>query len=127
MSTYDFNSKNPCYGTTHQFTDWFAPKFPKEIPEWLNILTDKDTFYQHANSRHVPAEFTNIIWQAVSYRPPDTAKRKEFHAFVKLAPTYKRFAEALRTAPKNTAGGISGLTYDIMRQWTETVIRTMAT
>lgn len=28
-----------------------------------------------------------------------------------------KFVKALRHAPKNTVGGISGLTYDIMRQW----------
>ena len=111
------------YHTKVHFTDWFTPKYPKPIAAWLHLLTNRTAFYQHAAEKHVPEQYADLIWQAVAHRPTDTAAKRMFQAAVRCNPSYDRFVSALRNAPRNTAGGISGLTYDLMRQWPEHVIK----
>ena len=114
-----------CRLTTVHFTHWFTPKFPKAIPQWLLLLTNHDYLYEHARAKNIPDEHTDVIWQALSYRPPDTPRKADFIRTVRAPPTYDRFIKAIRQAPKNTAGGISGLTYDHMRYWSVDVVKSI--
>ena len=99
------------------FQQWFSGDEPStgiHAPEndWRTILTDKDSFFKHANARAVPEDLTNVIWQSLqapTLTPAYSNVKAKLSRELAEAPTLDEFLSAIHQSPSGSAAGITGV------------------
>jgi hypothetical protein len=85
--------------------------------DWRTLLTDKETFFKHADSRAVPEDLTSVIWQAVqapTCTPAYSNVKLKLSRELAEAPTLDEFRSAIHQSPSGSAAGITGVSYNIL-------------
>lgn len=111
------------YDVVQFFFNWFDTTIEHKKDEWFSLLTHQDEFHQHANQMCVPQHIADILWTSVDHRPPDKEAHKQFQSAIVEAATYKRFRKKLSDTSNGSAGGLLGLTYDLIKMWPEETIQ----
>ena len=99
---------------------------PRE--DWTKLLDDREQFDEAIADEKIPEHIIEIIWKAFqSTRSKldavnnDNTLRKEF-ADLLATPTLDEFKEACKNSSGGKAGGMSGLTYNIVNSWSVKVV-----
>ena len=109
---------------------------PAVVPEIHNgtlrydDIVDFENFKQHCAGMGLPepsspaqVSLVERLWSAVT-RPHDSSRRavrRDLEKKFRYPPSYDEFALAIKSKRGNTAGGISGLTYTMMKHWPKEV------
>lgn len=72
-------------------------------------------YLAHAEQLPVPLHVSDVIWNSIVHRPADTEAQRKF------APD-SRFRKKLSEAAKGAAGGLTDLTYNLVKLWPEPVL-----
>ena len=59
----------------------------------------------------IPAHLSNLIWEAITDVPKIAAERAQLHEVYTQPPTYDDYLTAIKSHKKDTAPGMSGLSY----------------
>jgi hypothetical protein len=67
----------------------------------------------------IPQHLIDIIWVAMNTVPQNPAvKRSELEVLFQAPPTYHEFCNSISAKPGKSSGGMTGLTYSMMKCWT---------
>ena len=94
--------------------------------DWRTILTDKDSFFKHANARAVPEDLTNVIWQALqapTLTPAYSNVKAKLSRELAESPTLDEFISAIHQSPSGSAAGITGVSYNMLKTAPDDVIK----
>ena len=106
---------------TQKFRDeWFH--FPPGAANinWDKNLNDEASFMQLARSLGIETPEAEILWKAIKKRPT-SSKLKAFQESVVQTPTYKAYKAQVDAGSVDSAGGMSDLTYAMIKSWPEHV------
>jgi hypothetical protein len=92
---------------TENFREWFAS--PAQERHW-DVQVTRDSFIQANSQLRVPPEVLAVVWDSLQpkARPDDT---------LAVTPSFEEFDAAIDHMGKDSAPGISGLSYNMMRVW----------
>ena len=119
--------------TTHYFHDWFKNKvyldfgFHKKDADIQRLLSDKNYFLAEHQPTNVPDRYLNILWDALRSPKPKlerVTKKKltvatDMANIIQAPPTREEYNSCLASTGNTTVGGMSGLTYSMMKAWPE--------
>jgi len=95
-------------------TQWFQPQDPSVI-NWAEVLHSEAAFRAHACQRGVPSHLTDIIWSSLNKPMTPSQDLTQFQQDVMRTPTYDEWLIEVQHTSAGSAGGMSGLTYDILK------------
>ena len=119
--------------TTHYFHDWFKNKvyldfgFHIKDADVQRLLTDKDYFISEHQATRVPDKYLSIIWESLN-SPRSKLSRPtreqipvstDMAHIIQAIPTREEYDSCLASTSNTTVGGMSGLTYSMMKAWPE--------
>ena len=104
---------------TENFNTWFQSQ--SSAMESTDFLHDKNSFDQMTSDQGIPSSESEILWEAINKVPTTSPKLQQFQQEVVNTPTYKEYKEQVHLASMHSAGGISGLTYGMMKAWPEDI------
>ena len=90
--------------------------------DWMTIYTDKQKFIQATNHHNIPDSLRELIWEAM-YPPNVAAAKKELESLLETPPTWEQYMETVQLKRRDTAGGMTGVTYTQISYWPEVVHR----
>jgi hypothetical protein len=110
------------------FEEWFSSSatIPRDdirssSASWQHLLEDSlDNFLTRYAHLNIPEHILTILYTAL--QPPLPSPELElFQSSVMVLPSYDEFLAAIRTCRRGSAGGISGLTYNMVKAWPDKV------
>ena len=113
---------------TGHFNEWFkdpdkdtAAFIPPE--DWRKWGADMDTFKAHFGHKNIPEKIVEKLHAAFQpKRPTDDPSLKGWQTDLLRCPTLVEFKEAIAAMPHESAGGLTGLTYDMVKLWPEAMV-----
>jgi len=116
---------------SHYFYDWFKRKiylnfgFHKPDADIQRLLDDEDFFVSEHQVTNVPDRLLRLAWSALK-SPNDrlnkthhkkTTVRSHMQATLQALPSRSEYDNCLSATGNTTVGGITGLTYSMMKAW----------
>eukprot|EP01041_Mallomonas_annulata_P042147 gene42147-biopygen7330 len=109
---------------TNHFKDWYAaPVLSEEeddihtsILDWQKLSGDENYFMEQTKVTKVPDKYRHLAFAALQVQGADTVKEQLTKAFEE-GPSLEDFITAISTAPKQSAPGVTGFTYAMMKAW----------
>ena len=96
--------------------DWFNFPTGSAGIKWSKNLAEKESFMVLSQTLGIKLPEAQILWRAIEKRP--TSDRiKTFHETVMQTPTFKEYMTQVNWASIDSAGGMSGLTYAMIKSW----------
>ena len=105
---------------TDHFTDWY--RSPSPPVDWPSLLQDRAAFQALADSKAIPAHLTHHLWNAFSLPLQHTTLRHDLGQALQAPPTLEEFKAAVSNHKGSTAPGATGLTYNMVKGWPDTVL-----
>ena len=106
---------------TSHFKDWYAsPATPDLLhtnPDWKAYLADLPSFQASVCHTGVPPWASALIYDAITNMPQREATETELSALFASPPTYSDFSRTIRNLKNNSAPGMSGLSYNMIKAW----------
>ena len=100
---------------TENFRQWFQANPEEKGRDWKSLLEKEELFKQLAESRGIKDhDVINTLWRAIDKRP-DTSKLKTFQDQVQKTPTEAEFMRQIEQASQDSAGGMTGLSYSMLK------------
>ena len=107
---------------TKSFRDeWFNSPPGADNIAWATHLNDEKSFIELTTTLGIQPIEAQLLWQAVAQRPTNSTKLSEFQREVVRIPTSKEYMQQVNLASIASAGGMSGLTYAMMKSWPQHV------
>ena len=101
--------------TTH-FHEWFARKpghfrggIEGEMASWRQMEEPLEDFQRRYGHHNIPQDLLEKIWKALQ------RKTDKVYDSAVVCPTYAEYCSAIEHLPKDSAPGISGLSYNMLR------------
>jgi hypothetical protein len=94
---------------TENFRKWFAEPTEGRQREWQTFSTD-DEFIERNKFLNIPDQVLKTIWSSLQ-------NKAEIDESLANTPTYEEFSKAIDHMAKDSAPGMSGLSYNMMRVW----------
>jgi len=79
--------------------------------DWTEVIKSRTTFQAHIAHLMIPVHLSNLIWEAITDVPNIAEGRAQLHAVFTQPPTYDDYLTAIKSHKKDTAPGMSGLSY----------------
>jgi hypothetical protein len=98
---------------TSNFRLWFSD--PKPWQTWT-VHPDKQDFLKHYEETRIPAKVLGTLWESLR-------RKAEPDEDLANTPTFEEFSKAIDHMKKDSAPGMSGLSYNMMRVWDEKIRR----
>ena len=96
--------------------DWFNfPQGASEIP-WNKCLNDRILFMNLTITLGIKPPEAEVLWKAIEQRPT-SPRVAAFHEAVMQTPSFNDYMTQINWASIDSAGGMSGLTYAMMKSW----------
>ena len=89
---------------------------------WLSISYKIEEHTSELQSPGIPAQYTELIWEALPTVPHNTEIAQELREAMEEPPTEKEFRWALHDQKKSTTPGMSNVTYGNIKDWHEELI-----
>ena len=101
---------------TDSFKEWFKAEraLPAYSTEWKDQILSWEGFQTSFADIPVPIDMKRRIWAALSRRCP---RLEEAEALLSSPILYEDFESAIKSAPTDSAAGMSGLSYNMIKQW----------
>jgi hypothetical protein len=104
---------------TKVFREWFY-RGDKEAWRDHNISdaiigNDKDRFLEVAHSLEVPPDVALKVWESCKIKTLNRAAMAEMEELDEYTPSFSEFMEFIDTTNPRSAGGFSGLNYNLLR------------
>jgi hypothetical protein len=77
----------------------------------------KEDFEERVRHHNIPQNLVDILWAAMNKVPKAPAIREELEIIFTSPPSYHEFCNAISAKPGRSSGGMSGLTYSMMKSW----------
>ncbi len=113
------------------FKAWFAApsldstsNFCPASFNWDEPNSMRPSFSQHCASLSIPVELSDIIWKAI-VAPISTSRQQaadHLNEIFASPPSLAEFLEAIKNCPKKSAGGVTGVTYAMMKGWAPAIV-----
>jgi hypothetical protein len=84
--------------------------------EWQTGGTKED-FLGRVSHHGIPTHILEIIWKAMTTVPKAAAVQQDLSGIFEVPPTFEDFCKAISSRSGKSAGGISDLTYSMMKTW----------
>ena len=104
---------------TEHFTDWY--RAPGPSADWPSLLTDREAFQSRADSKLIPPHLTQLLWEAFTFPLQHTALHQDMVTALQSPPSLPEFQAAIRHHKGSTAPGATGLTYNMVKGWPDSV------
>ena len=104
---------------TEHFTDWYRSLGPPA--DWPALLTDRRAFQARADAKHIPPHLTQDLWEAFTLPLQHTALHQDMVTALQSPPSLSEFQAAIKHHKGSTAPGATGLTYNMVKGWPESV------
>eukprot|EP01041_Mallomonas_annulata_P042116 gene42116-biopygen5038 len=108
---------------TGNMLDMFDPQLAEgeedmhtQILDWQRLSGDQEYFMELTKNTKVPDKYRQLAFEALTVQGAETVHQQLTDAFEE-GPTPKEFVTAISTAPKQSAPGVSGCTYAMMKAW----------
>eukprot|EP01041_Mallomonas_annulata_P042126 gene42126-biopygen5934 len=110
--------------STNHFKDWYAaPVLSEEeedihtsVLDWQKLSGDKDYFMEQTKVTKVPDKYRQLAFDALNVQGAEIVNDQLTKAFEE-GPSLEDFITAISTAPKQSAPGVTGFTYAMMKAW----------
>ena len=99
--------------TSAHFEKWFG--VPSGVDEYFGARNGYDEYVRHWTNTGIPGHLVEGVWQAIQ---PKVAEEPSLADI----PTLEEFRSAMRYMKRDSAPGISGLSYNMMRTWTQEIV-----
>ena len=92
--------------------------------DWAGLLNSKLLFRSKVQSmqKGIPDRMIDAIWEGLVDVPREEALRAKLESVLTSTPTREEFGDSLRSIKKGSSPGMSGLSYNMISQWPETMI-----
>jgi hypothetical protein len=88
---------------------------------WQDLLEPEEAFCDRYRSTGVPDHLLCTVWQAL--RPKVSQEEREANNNIMDAPSFDDFKAALQAGAPDSAPGPSGLSYNMMKLWSDDIKR----
>ena len=90
--------------------------------DWDTIKASEGSFKAAYYSTNIPLNVVDVIWEAIVSidRPLSMVEELRLAAFI---PTVEEWLAAVHSSKRNTSPGMNGVTYDLLRELPEIVLR----
>ena len=114
-----------CSKATNKFKDWFRrSREEKERDCMLSRLmgtSDRKEWVPFMNGLKIPEATSEVIIKGMEKKELCQEGRLEGLEIAKYIPTWEEFRKLIRSLNSRSAGGISGLTYHMVKLWNEKI------
>jgi hypothetical protein len=107
---------------TDFFKEWFTSKtymrggaMGDSVGDWRSIRCTLEEFKDKCAPQGVPSHLVEAIWEALMVQP--SQEERDWGDTLLTPVTLEEFNRAIDSTKTNSAGGMSGLTYNMMRCW----------
>ena len=112
---------------TRHFQEWYAnPNIYKEdqlhTGQWEEALRSFPAFYATVEHTGVPEDLCHLIYEAIRRSPGDAISTHLAELFT-TTPSFDEFTAHVRKLRNNSAPGMSGCSYNMIKSWPEPVLR----
>jgi hypothetical protein len=112
---------------TSYFHEWFeldknghAGGMASEGALHSDLAESEDDFVMRYAGTGIATDVVRQLWTALQPKiSDDTESVRIFQQEIRMTPTIQEFQAAIKATPRNTSGGMSNLTYDMIRCWNE--------
>eukprot|EP01034_Spumella_vulgaris_P028247 gene28247-35072_t len=109
---------------TEHFKAWYAAPQLAEGEEdihtqtlnWQRLSGDQQYFMELTKHTKVPDKYRQLAFEALTVQGAEAVHQHLTNAFAE-GPTLEEFVTAISTAPKQSAPGVTGCTYAMMKAW----------
>ena len=93
------------------------------------MITDKDSFLQFTEVTDMDAEFKELLWIRLTEKINKLSEQQTnvFNWKLNQPPSFEEFRETIKKGKGGKTSGLSGLTYQVMKEWPDEVIRLIYT
>jgi len=77
----------------------------------------KEDFLKRVNHHNIPSHLIDIVWDSMITMPKASLVRTELQEIFSYLPTFSALTTSIASRPGKTIGGMSGLTYSMMKAW----------
>ena len=113
---------------TRHFQNWYAmPEHYQEDQlhngDWESVIQSFPAFYSATAHTGVPENLCHLIYEAIQlkYRKPATCET--LRAAFSTTPSFDEFVHQVRNLRNNSAPGMTGCSYNMIKAWPEPVLR----
>ena len=102
---------------TENFREWFHAH-----PSYLDddsCLRDRQLFESMTASQNIPSTQSDLLWAAITSSPATSDTTIAFQREATRTPTYYEYKNEVKWASTDSAGGMSELTYAMIKSWPE--------
>ena len=85
--------------------------------DWLPYIQDKDQFLRVFQGSNIPSWCMDIIHQSLQEKPQAEAVRSQLNETLLVPPTLAEFKKGIKKSKNNTAPGMSGLSYNMLKSY----------
>ena len=114
---------------TKHFEEWFGDPsgtendaIHNEKDAWMRSLATFDEFQAHIGHLGIPESIAKLLFKAITTVPNYELARLEMELILTIPPTLTEFSTAIKHLKTNKAGGWTGLTFNMIRKWSDTAI-----
>jgi hypothetical protein len=114
--------RNVAEACRNEFIPWFralpddGTHISNHLSDWTIFDLPPDDFHRHFQRSQIPQELINILHTAIQHRPTP-AKLQTMQDTLLQPPTFDEFTQTLKKTKENSAPGVSGLTYNMIKLW----------
>eukprot|EP01036_Dinobryon_divergens_P061463 gene61463-biopygen3177 len=109
---------------TKHFKAWYAaPQLAEgeedmhtQTLDWQRLSGDQQYFMELTKNTKVPDKYRQLAFEALTVQGAEAVHQHLTNAFAE-GPTLEEFVTAISTAPKQSAPGVTGCTYAMMKAW----------
>ena len=88
--------------------------------EWIQMTTSKAAFMDATQMLNIPDKYRDIIWEAIQTVPGRQNTQQELMSLLD-PPSWEEFYDAISKPRKQTAPGMSNVTYHDMKHWPDEI------
>jgi len=96
----------------------------KSCRKWEDLDLNRESFITKTSPLGIPEEVAGSLWKAFERRPVTDAMTL-FQKSVMITPTLEEFILSIKVRPNDSAGSVSGCTYNQIKNWPDSIIEMM--
>jgi len=108
--------------TTEHFREWFEERVPSlngclggPMADWADMFAPRNSFVSRMSEGGIPAALAEVMWPHFQRRVLDPVVLDDLHLHLAEPVSMTEWTGRIASLPKRSAGGPSGLTYDMIQ------------
>ena len=109
---------------TSHFKDWYdmPPQYSSDSlhsGNWTAVFSSFDHFYSAVRHTNFPKDLCNLIYRAIQHTPGRINALNKLTQIFSAPPSFDEFVNHISHLSNNSAPGMSGCSYNMMKSWPE--------